>query len=84
MINFSIEGEEEDMSTSIYIKIELFQFCYKYDIYSAKNDDFEKSIFSKELTYSDSLSDQDKNNIINGIGNYLYNFVETKGANRHN
>lgn len=81
---FSIDGENQDLSTSIYTKVEFFQFCYKYDIYSAKNDSFEKSIFSKELTYSDSLSDQDKNDIINGIGNYLYNFVETKGANRHN
>ena len=83
-ITFSIDGENQDLSTSIYTKVEFFQFCYKYDIYSAKNDSFEKSIFSKELTYSDSLSDQDKNDIINGIGNYLYNFVETKGANRHN
>lgn len=79
-VTFSIEGILHDLNTSIYIKIEFFQFCYKYDIYSAMYDVFEKSFFSKELTYSDSLTDQDKNDIINGIGDYLYNFVETKGA----
>lgn len=79
-VTFSIEGILHDLNTSIYIKIEFFQFCYKYDIYSAMYDVFEKPFFSKELTYSDSLTDQDKNDIINGIGDYLYNFVETKGA----
>lgn len=80
-ISFSIEGANRDLSTSIYTNVEFFQFCYKYDIFSVKNSVFEKSIFSKELTYSDSLTGQDTNNIINGIGNYLYGFVETKGAN---
>ena len=79
MINFSVEGEEEDMSTSIYIKIELFQFWYKYSIFSVNNDVIEKSLFSKELTYSDHLTDEDKDKIINAIGNYLYAFVETNG-----
>ena len=78
-INFSIEGEEEDMSTSIYIKIELFQFWYKYSIFSVNNDVIETSLFSKELTYSDHLTDEDKDKIINAIGNYLYAFVETNG-----
>lgn len=79
MINFSVEGEVEDLSTSIYIRIELFQFWYKYSIFSVNGNVIEKSLFTKELTYSGHLTDEDKEKIINAIGNYLYAFVETNG-----
>lgn len=79
-IDFTIESKKSDISTSIYVDLEFQQFCYKYSIYSVRNNVFEWPIFSKELTYSDYLTDADKEAIINSIGRYLNDFVETKGA----
>lgn len=81
-ITFTIDGKMRDLSTSIYITVELQQFCYKYNVYSVRNNSFEFDIFLKELTYDETLQEEDKNAIINGIGKYLNDFVETKGAFR--
>jgi fido (protein-threonine AMPylation protein) len=79
-IDFTIDGNMKDLTTSIYITIELQQFRYIYEVYSVRNTSWEYQIFEKELTYDESLSENDKNAIINSIGKYLNDFVETKGA----
>lgn len=79
-ITFTIEGGMFEMRTSIYVAIEFQQFCYKYDVYSVRQNNREYTIYSKSLTYLDFLSNEDKDNIINCIGEYLNDFIETKGA----
>lgn len=79
-IDFTIDGNMKDLTTSIYITIELQQFRYIYEVYSVRNTSWEYQIFEKELTYDERLSENDKNAIINSIGKYLNDFVETKGA----
>lgn len=81
-ISFSIDWPMGEMVTTIFISVELQQFCYKYNVYSVRNNSFEFDIFLKELTYDETLQEEDKNAIINGIGKYLNDFVETKGAFR--
>ena len=81
-ITFTIEDQMVDIDTSVYVALEFQQFCYKYDVYSIRHNKREYTIYSKELTYSDYLSDDDKDNIINCIGEYLNVFIETKGEYR--
>ena len=40
-------------------------------------------IYNKELHYNESLTDQDKEDIINRIGNLINQFIETQGFTLH-
>ena len=60
---------------------ELVEENKKY-IDSLKEAISKSDVFLKELTYDETLQEEDKNAIINGIGKYLNDFVETKGAFR--
>jgi hypothetical protein len=40
-------------------------------------------IYNKDLHYNESITDQDKEDIINKIGNLINQFIETQGFTLH-
>ncbi|MBQ3788505.1 MAG: Fic family protein [Bacteroidales bacterium] len=78
-ITFSIDGPMGEIITTVFISVELQQFCYRYRVHTVRRNAYELGIFSKELTYDETLSKEDKTAIINGVGKYLNDFVESKG-----
>lgn len=78
-ITFSIDGPMGEIITTVFISVELQQFCYRYRVHTVRRNAYELGIFSKELTYDETLSEEDKTDIINGVGKYLNDFVESKG-----
>ena len=63
----------------IRIQLTIQQFLYKMTILFTKPHTNWIGLYNKELSYTDSISEQDKHEIINTIGNLLYQFVETQG-----
>ena len=54
------------------------QFLYKIEVYFIKGLG-DGLLYKKELAYTESITEQDKTDIINKIGSYLYQFIETHG-----
>ena len=69
------------ITPQVKIRIQLTsqQFLYKMTILFTKPHTNWIGLYNKELSYTDSISEQDKHEIINTIGNLLYQFVETQG-----
>lgn len=67
--------------TGIVIQIALTfqQFLYKLTVLCFK-DNTERWIYNKDYSYDQLISEQDKNDVVNTIGTYLNNFIETKGG----
>lgn len=78
-INFYKEFNIIKTWITIRISITFQQFLYRTSILSINTMSYEHTLYKKEYSYSESMSEQDKVDIINIIGNYLNQFIETHG-----
>lgn len=78
-ILFNKEFGAINPQVKIRIQLTIQQFLYKMTILFTKPHTNWIGLYNKELSYTDSISEQDKHEIINTIGNLLYQFVETQG-----
>lgn len=77
-INFYKEFNIIKSGITIQISLTIQQFMYKIEI-SLIRSMGGTSIYKKELSYMETITEQDKNEIINIIGRYVYQFIETHG-----
>ena len=59
--------------------LEIQQFLYKIEILNVRDMVYGNLMIKKDYSYSEFITDQDKVDIINIIGNYLNQFIETHG-----
>lgn len=64
-------------SSLIKITLDIQQFQYKITVEHIKN--MNGVLYKKELPYTEFLTDKDKTDIVNVIGNHLNQFIETFG-----
>lgn len=62
---------------TILIRLFIRQFVYKIDVSLMKKEPYRVSVYEKEMSYSETLSKQDKTDIINIIGKKLNEFIES-------
>ena len=79
--NISFSKEFGNINTGFYISIRLTiqQFMHKTAVFFGKWGVSGSPIYNKELSYTESLNDQDKEDIVNVIGKLLNQFFETQG-----
>ena len=63
---------------TIQIALTIQQFLYKIEVYYIKQME-SLPLYKKELSYTEFITDQDKKDIVNVIGNHLNRFIETHG-----
>lgn len=61
----------------IAIRLSIQQFAYNIDVSLTDGQVYFKSLYNKELSYLESLSEQDATDIINVIGRFLNAFLES-------
>ena len=59
----------------IAVSLVIQQFVYKIDVSWTTGYISDQSLYSKEFSYLESLSEQDESDIVNIIGNYLNGFL---------
>ncbi len=64
---------------SIEIQLKTQQYLYKLNIVKARFGS-NTLLYSKEYSYNEFISDQDKNDVVNAIGQYLEQFIESNGT----
>lgn len=64
---------------TIRIRLIIQQFLYKIEILNIRDAVYGNLLLKKEFSYSEFVTEQDKTEIINIIGNYLNQFIETHG-----
>ena len=64
---------------TIQIQLETQQYLYKLKVVKAR---FEGAVllYDKEYSYDEFISDQDKNDVVNAIGQYLVHFIDSNGV----
>lgn len=77
-INFYKEFKVIKSGFTIQVNLVIQQFMYKIEVSLVKNMG-QVSLYKKELSYTESITEQDKTDIINVIGKYLNRFIETHG-----
>ena len=65
---------------TIQIRLTIQQFHYKTTVFYFNWSGLEWVLYNKELSYTEFLSEQDKEDIVNAIGSFLNQFIETKGG----
>ena len=78
-INFYKEFNVIKTGFTIRIMLEIQQFLYKIEILNVRDMVYGNLMIKKDYSYSEFITDQDKVDIINIIGNYLNQFIETHG-----
>lgn len=78
-INFYKKFDIIESGVKLQIQLTLQQFLYKIVVIYI-NWAIQGVIYKKELSYSEFLADRDKEDIVNAIGNFLNQFIETKGG----
>ena len=78
-INFYKEFGNIKTGFNTYIELTIQQFLYKIEVSYNKWEMPNVVLYNKELSYAESLTDQDKEDIVNVIGNLLNQFIETQG-----
>lgn len=78
-ISFNKEFGTLKLKTSFQIKLTIQQFLYKIEVIQDVNQLLTDTLFSKELTYTDVFTEQDREDVINKIGSALNQFLETNG-----
>lgn len=63
-------------SMTIKIQLTIQQFMYKIEVSYTKHQPYPTTFYTKEMSYLDSLSEQDCENIINAIGRQISIFIE--------
>ena len=64
---------------TIRVKLTFQQFLYRLCISSINSMSYEYTLYKKEYSYLEFMTEQDKIDIINAIGKYLNRFIETHG-----
>jgi Fic family protein len=82
-ISFSKEFGNINTDFRISIRLTIQQFLHKTAISFGKWGVSSSPIYNKVLSYTESLSDQDKEDIVNVIGKLLNQFFETQGFTTH-
>lgn len=77
-IDFYKEFNRIKSGFTIQIALTIQQFLYKIEVYYIKQME-STPLYKKELPYTEFITDQDKVDIINVIGNLLNRFIETHG-----
>lgn len=78
-INFYKEFNVIKTGFTIRIRLIIQQFLYKIEILNIRDAVYGNLLLKKEFSYSEFVTEQDKTEIINIIGNYLNQFIETHG-----
>lgn len=78
-INFYKEFGNIKSSFSIRIELTIQQFLYKTTVYIVRYGPG-SIIYNKQYSYDETISEQDKIDVINKIGSYLNYFIETQGG----
>lgn len=78
-INFYKKFDIIESGVKLQIQLTLQQFLYKI-VVIYRNWATQGVIYKKELSYSEFLADRDKEDIVNAIGSFLNQFIETKGG----
>jgi len=63
---------------TIHVRLDIQQFLYKLEV-SLIEDNDGASLYKKELFYTETITEKDKNDIVNVIGSYINQFLETQG-----
>lgn len=58
----------------VHFSLDIQQFLYKIEVSIDGT-----SLYKKEMSYKDIITEQDKTDIVNVIGKYIYRFIETQG-----
>lgn len=66
-------------SITIRLCLTFQQFLYRISVSSINSMSYEHTLYKKENSYSEFMTEQDQVDIINSIGNYLNQFIETHG-----
>lgn len=79
-INFTKNFGAIRAAFNIQIKLTIQQFLYKTTIVYFNWSGLGNALYNKELSYTEFLGEQDKEDIVNVIGSFLNQFIETKGG----
>ena len=66
-------------SITIRLCLTFQQFLYRISVSSINSMSYEHTLYKKEYSYLEIMTEQDKIDIINTIGNHLNRFIETHG-----
>lgn len=61
----------------IAIRLIILQFAYSVDVSLTNGYGYYQSLYNKEFSYLETLSEQDEADIVNAIGRYLNDFLES-------
>ena len=64
---------------TLRIRLTIQQFLYRIEVITLKDLYYGQVIYKKEYSYSEFIAEQDQVDIINAIGNFLNQFIETHG-----
>lgn len=78
-IEFNKDFQIFNIGFTIQIVLTFQQFLYKLTVLCFR-DNGDSCLFNKEYSYDNLISEQDTVDVINTIGTYLDNFIETRGG----
>lgn len=77
-IYFEKEFHNRTSKFEIHIQLTMHQFIYQLEVIPFINNASQKCLVYKEFTYSEIITEKDRSYIVNAIGNYLTQFLETE------
>ena len=78
-IEFYKEFNVVKTGVTLRIRLTIQQFLYRIEVITSKDLYYWQVKYKKEFSYSEFIDEQDQVDIINAIGNYLNQFIETHG-----
>ena len=78
-IEFYKEFNVIKAGVTLRIRLTIQQFLYRIEVITTKGFHYWQVKYKKEYSYSEFIAEQDHVDIINAIGNYLNQFIETHG-----
>lgn len=78
-IHFYKEFDSKESGFTVQASLSIHQFMYKTEV-SVIKDMMGISIYKKETSYTETITEQDRTDIINIIGRYINQFIETDGS----
>lgn len=78
-IHFYKEFDSKESGFTVQASLSIHQFMYKTEV-SVIKDMMGTSIYKKETSYTETITEQDRTDIINIIGRYINQFIETDGS----
>lgn len=78
-IEFYKEFNVIKTGVTLRIRLTIQQFLYRIEVITSKDLYYWQVKYKKEYSYSEFIDEQDQVDIINAIGNYLNQFIETHG-----